>query len=223
MRERRKSFQDAKHKLLQSKIGDIEKKKTKRQDPPPNLDVLKDDETVKKPKKIQCRRVTVVLERMNIEKINKLLGTEYLPQPDLSSSQPTRNIVYVSPRKNVTNEEQVQNEDVQQDDFDVPMESIENLLLNLSIDEMAIARQTETDIQTYVHALSSIISDQNIQFNRAARTSIHQLYESIESHMPTEPAVGSKNGFIDSNRISYGPFVKYQNDTFAVNFFFSRQ
>lgn len=172
-----------------------------------------DAKTVKQPKKIQCRNVSVVLERLTLAKMNELLGIE----PESALPPPARNIDYVSPRKNVTpqwteNLEQVQLENFQQNDFDVPMELFEDvnvpLAMDLSVDEMQMAIQTETDIQTYVRTLSSIISDQNNQFIRVA-----PIRPSSSSHRH----IGS---FFDSNCISYGPFVKYQSDTFAVNSFF---
>lgn len=312
-----------------------------------------------------CRRVTVEVELLNTETLNELLGIERPPEPDLSSSQPARNIVRVSPREISTRrcsvrmermdmssyrvlptiEEQVQIEDdvqspeldVEQpesdvqlprfdiqlpdfDDFDVPIEPMENVPIE-PIEDVPMddaERQSQTDTQTYVHAFSSIISDKNMTlYLRAARPStpsppphrmslenrpltprklveemmdaeledsqcttisldrmnIHEDDDddtpSTYFHVPTQPprivmpfrnryllssqtntqiswplnrsasddsiAVGysqstseyfsdagviePKKGFIDSNHISYGPFVKYQSDTFAVNLF----
>lgn len=320
-------------------------------------------EIVEQAQKIQKRRVTVNLEILSQETMNKWLGiVERPPQPDLSTSQPARNIVQVSPRK-ITNrrctvnlqrmdmssyrvlptiEEQAQLEDdiqspeldveqpepdvqlpdfdIQPEDFDVPIERFEDVTIEPIEDVLMddVARQSQTDTQTYVNTFSSIISDQNMSlYFQAARPSTpsppHRMSlddrpltprklvedmmdtefedsqcttisldcmnlsvneddnstQSTYFHMPTIPtramvpfrnrclqssqtntqiswslhrsvsddsiAVGysqstseyfsdagviePKKGFIDSNRISYGPLIKYQTDTFAVNLF----
>lgn len=312
-------------------------------------------EILEQPQKIQNRRATVAVERLSQETINEWLGIECPPQSDLSSSQPARNIVQVSPRKITSHrcsvylermdmssyrvlptiEEQAQLEDdiqppelnveqpesdvqtpesdIQLPDFDMPIDRFEDVTIEPIEDIPMIdaARQSQNDAQTYVNAFSSIISDQNISlYFQAARPStpspprrmsledrpltpsklvqdmmdtefensqcttisLDHDYNDTQStyfHMPIEPtratipfrnrclqssqtntqiswnlhrsvsddsiAVGysqstsdyfsdagvikPKKGFIDSNRISYGPFVKYQTDTFAVNFF----